>query len=89
MRKKSSIWIFVALVFIVPATAFAIVNWYEKKIKKLPVYYSIVDENYGQYQFLNQENGGLLAHASAKPNRSLAMFVVDQIIWSNAGFQSR
>lgn len=56
MRKQSSIWFFVALVFIVPATAFAIVNWYEKKIKKLPVYYSIVDENYKQYRFFNQEN---------------------------------
>lgn len=37
MKKKSSIGLFVLLVFIIPATAFAIFNFYERKIEKLPV----------------------------------------------------
>jgi protein SCO1 len=37
MRKRSSIWLFVILVFIIPFSAFALFNWYEKKVQSLPV----------------------------------------------------
>lgn len=56
MRKLSSIWIFLAMVLVVPVTAFAIVTWYEKRIRKLPVYYSAIDRIYRDYQFTNQDN---------------------------------
>jgi protein SCO1/2 len=56
MRKRTSIWIFIAIVLVVPFTAFALVTWYEKKLRKLPVYYSAIDRLYNTYQFTNQEN---------------------------------
>lgn len=54
MRRWSSIWLFFALVFIVPATVFGIVLWYQKNMSKLPVYYSSVDRNYREISFTNQ-----------------------------------
>lgn len=56
MRRKTSIWIFIAIVLVVPFTAFALVTWYEKRLRKLPVYYSAIDRIYNNYQFTNQEN---------------------------------
>src|SRR5690242_4609104 len=37
MKKDRTIWLFTAIVFILPLTAFAFFNWYEKKWQKLPV----------------------------------------------------
>jgi protein SCO1/2 len=38
MQKKSTIWVFVILVFLVPIVAYAGYIFYEKKFQKLPVY---------------------------------------------------
>jgi len=40
MKKRSSITLFVLLVFIVPLTAYALLNVYERRWEKLPVYAS-------------------------------------------------
>jgi protein SCO1/2 len=37
MKKQSPILFFAGLVFIIPVTAYAILNWYEKKMETLPV----------------------------------------------------
>jgi protein SCO1/2 len=38
VKKPSSIWIFVVLAFLLPAAAYAIVNWYEQTFTALPVF---------------------------------------------------
>ena len=53
MIKKYSIWLFVAVVVLLPVGVFAIVKWYEHSFTKLPVlgpeHHSIAD-----YQLVNQ-----------------------------------
>jgi protein SCO1 len=38
MKIRSNIWLFALMVFIVPFSAFAFFNWYEKKLQRLTVY---------------------------------------------------
>ncbi|MGQ0739072.1 MAG: SCO family protein [Bacteroidota bacterium] len=55
MKKRSTIWLFVMLVFALPLTAFAIINWYEKKIEKLPVMGKTKEHHISNFSLLNQD----------------------------------
>src|SRR5262245_50831405 len=37
MKRRNTIWFFAMIVFIIPVSAFALLNWYEKKWHPLPV----------------------------------------------------
>ncbi len=54
MKKHSTISIFVLLVFILPASAWALLNWYEKKIQVLPVM-GTKGHSIGNFRLLNQD----------------------------------
>lgn len=60
MRSARSTWIFITLVFVLPVAAYALVNWYQNKYEKLPVY-SSSDKNenlltqLSSFNFLNQD----------------------------------
>lgn len=43
MKSKSTIRLFVILVFVLPAAAYAIMNWYENKVQQLPVLGPVMD----------------------------------------------
>jgi protein SCO1 len=61
MKSSKTIWIFIALIFIVPVMAYALVNWYQYKYEKLPVYNSSSNENenllmqLASFSFVNQD----------------------------------
>ena len=60
MRSAKAIWVFIALIFIVPVIAYALMNWYENKYEKLPVYTSPSgNENLltqlSSFNFVNQD----------------------------------
>ena len=60
MRPAKSTWLFIALVFVLPVAAYALVNWFQNKYEKLPVYNSSYkNENLltqlSSFNFLNQE----------------------------------
>ena len=40
MRSVKSTWLFISLVVVLPIMAYALVNWYQNKYEKLPVYNS-------------------------------------------------
>ena len=60
MRSAKSTWLFITLVFVLPVMAYALVNWYQNKYEKLPVYNSS-DKNenlltqLSSFNFLNQD----------------------------------
>ncbi len=62
MRSAKAIWIFIALIFIVPVIAYALMNWYENKYEKLPVYNSTSNNNGNlltqltSFNFVNQDS---------------------------------
>jgi protein SCO1 len=64
MKAKTSIWLFVLLVFIVPIAAYAVFNMYEKKWKKLPV---IAQNEIDDFSLVNQDNK--IINAAAWINR--------------------
>jgi protein SCO1/2 len=60
LRSAKAIWVFIALIFIVPVIAYALMNWYENKYDKLPVYTSPSgNENLltqlSSFNFVNQD----------------------------------
>lgn len=55
MKKKSTINLFLILVFIIPVSAWALVNWYEKKIQLLPVIGKTRDHRISNFQLINQD----------------------------------
>lgn len=62
MRTTKGIWVFIALIFIVPVIAYALMNWYENKYEKLPVYNSTSNNNgnlltqLALFNFVNQDS---------------------------------
>ena len=50
MKKHGTIWLFITFVFVLPVTAYALVQWYKSKVQQLPVY-GEVKENFA---FINQ-----------------------------------
>ncbi len=67
MKSSKSIWIFIGLIFLLPAIAYALMNWYEHKYEKLPVYDVSVNKDHNlltklaSYDFINQEGKKLNA----------------------------
>lgn len=53
MIRKFNIWLFVAVVVILPVSVFAVVDWYEKKVKPLPVLIN-KDHRIGDFKLINQ-----------------------------------
>src|SRR5689334_14177732 len=54
MQRKYSIWVFVALVVIVPFMAFGIISWYQSNMQKLPVYKNENDQQI-TFNMINQK----------------------------------
>ena len=60
MQRKYSMWVFVALVVIVPFIAFGILSWYQSNMQKLPVYNN---ENNQQISFnMNNQQGEMITN---------------------------
>ncbi|MEP6949966.1 MAG: SCO family protein [Ginsengibacter sp.] len=60
MKPGKILWIFIALVFVLPMMAYALVNWFQSRYEKLPVYNSPrANENLltqlPSFNFLNQD----------------------------------
>ncbi len=55
MRSRSTIWLFALVVFILPLSAFAIFNWYEKKVQRLPVLVS-KEHRIASFNLLTQDD---------------------------------
>lgn len=55
MKIKSSITLFAVIVFIIPVSAWAIVNWYEKKARSLPVMGKTEEHRIGDFKLINQD----------------------------------
>ena len=53
MFKTFNIWLFFAVVITIPISVYAVVNWYERSVKALPV---LIDKNHkiDDYQLTNQ-----------------------------------
>src|SRR5438874_12617147 len=63
MKKNKTIQLFAMMVFVLPVTAYALINLYEKKYHKLPVYGPVKEVNgkrlehvVGNFVFTNQDN---------------------------------
>jgi protein SCO1 len=55
MKKKSTIWSFAILVFALPAIAYALVSWYEKKVEALPVLGKTKEHRIADFNLTNQD----------------------------------
>lgn len=55
MKIRSNIWLFALMVFIVPFSAFAFFNWYEKKLQRLTVYGG-EKHRVGSFKLLDQDS---------------------------------
>ena len=55
MKIKSSIPLFAVMVFIIPVSAWALINWYEKKTKSLPVMGKTKEHRIGDFKLMNQD----------------------------------
>ena len=55
MKKKNTIPLFTVLVFIIPVTAWALVNWYEKKAQGLPVIGKTTEHRISDFQLIDQD----------------------------------
>ncbi|HEX7905164.1 MAG TPA: SCO family protein [Chitinophagaceae bacterium] len=55
MKKVSSIWFFALMVFALPAIAWALVSWYEKKVERLPVLGRSKEHRIADFQLSNQD----------------------------------
>jgi protein SCO1 len=62
MKKNKTIQLFAIMVFVLPVTTYALVNWFEKKYHKLPVYGPVKEVNgekvksfVGDFVFINQD----------------------------------
>lgn len=55
MKIKSSIPLFAVMVFIIPVSAWALINWYEKKEKSLPVMGKTKEHRISNFKLMNQD----------------------------------
>ena len=53
--KKSTIIFFAIMVFIIPVSAWALLNWYEKKVQVLPIMGKTQQHRIGDFHLTNQE----------------------------------
>lgn len=54
MIRKFNIWLFVVVVVILPVSVFAVVDWYEKKLKPLPVLIN-KEHRIGDFKLINHQ----------------------------------
>ena len=43
MRNRSTIWLFAVLVFVLPLAGYAVMNWYENRMRVLPILGPVTD----------------------------------------------
>lgn len=55
MQKRSTIVLFVVAVFVLPFSAWALLNFYERKFERLPVIGKTKDHRVGDFQLVNQD----------------------------------
>ncbi len=55
MKIKSTINLFIAAVFIIPVSAWALVSWYEKKVQGLPIMGQTKEHRISDFKLLNQD----------------------------------
>lgn len=51
MKKHGTIWLFITFAFVLPVTAYALVQWYENKAQRLPIYSDVKKS----FAFINQD----------------------------------
>ena len=73
MMKKSTIGFFAIMVFIIPVSAWALLNWYEKKVQVLPIMGKTKQHRIGDFYLTNQD-GQLKTTADWKDNIVIADF---------------
>ena len=73
MMKKSTIIFFAIMVFIIPVSAWALLNWYEKKVQVLPIMGKTKQHRIGDFYLTNQD-GQLKTTADWKDNIVIADF---------------
>ena len=56
MFRKFNIWLFVTAVVILPVSVYAVVNWYEKNVERLPVLIN-KDHRIADFELTNQHGG--------------------------------
>ena len=71
--KKSTISFFAIMVFIIPVSAWALLNWYEKKVQVLPIMGKTKQHRIGDFYLTNQD-GQLKTTADWKDNIVIADF---------------
>ena len=71
--KKSTIGFFAIMVFIIPVSAWALLNWYEKKVQVLPIMGKTKQHRIGDFYLTNQD-GQLKTTADWKDNIVIADF---------------
>lgn len=71
--KKSTISFFAIMVFIIPVSAWALINWYEKKVQVLPIMGKTKQHRIGDFHLTNQD-GQLKTTADWKDNIVIADF---------------
>lgn len=55
MKKKRTIPLFAIMVFIIPVSAWALLNWYEKKVQALPIMGKTKEHRIGDFHLTNQD----------------------------------
>ncbi|WP_276502587.1 SCO family protein [Terrimonas pollutisoli] len=55
MQKRSTIALFITAVFVLPFSAWALLNFYEKEFEALPVIGKAKDHHIGNFQLVNQD----------------------------------
>lgn len=55
MQKRSTIALFITAVFVLPFSAWALLNFYEKKFEALPVIGKTKDHHIGSFRLVNQD----------------------------------
>ena len=55
MQKRSTIALFITAVFVLPFSAWALLNFYEKKFEALPVIGKTKDHHIGNFRLVNQD----------------------------------
>lgn len=58
MRSKNNIWVFVAVVLLIPFTVFGVVKWYENNYQRLP-FYGPEGHTIGNFNLVNQHGSNI------------------------------
>src|SRR5687767_10996182 len=58
MRNKNNIWVFVAVVLLIPFSVFGVVKWYENNYQRLPIY-GPEGHTIGNFNLVNQHGSNI------------------------------